>query len=203
VSAAPLTDSCHRFRCCCCCCYNPHCQPPALTLIATRSPAAHPVSAAPLADSRPLCTCPMLPQAMGSSSIQSNSSEGGRPNELVSTLQVYLRSSSGKTDRGWTAKQKRELGCMEVLVWCSYTAMIQQQCGACCTRHLPELQARPMPRTAHCCCSVACIADPKCEQHINTSTHVACTHISLSHNPANPPEAMHGCSLACICNPKM
>jgi hypothetical protein len=33
----------------------------------------------------------MLPQAMGTSSIQSNSSEGGRPKLFLNTLQVYLK----------------------------------------------------------------------------------------------------------------
>jgi hypothetical protein len=34
----------------------------------------------------------MLPQAIGTSSIQSNSWSGGSANELCSALQVYLRN---------------------------------------------------------------------------------------------------------------
>lgn len=61
------------------------------TLMATRSPVRQPVSAAPWALSRPRCTCPMLPQAMGSSSTHSNSSEGGNSNDLRSAAHVYLQ----------------------------------------------------------------------------------------------------------------
>jgi hypothetical protein len=63
-----------------------------LTLTATTSPASQQASAAPFSDSCALCTCPMLPQAMGTSSIQSNSWSGGSANELCRALQVYLRN---------------------------------------------------------------------------------------------------------------
>jgi hypothetical protein len=63
-----------------------------LTLTATTSPASQQASAAPFSDSCALCTWPMLPQAMGTSSIQSNSWSGGSANELCSALQVYLRN---------------------------------------------------------------------------------------------------------------
>lgn len=64
------------------------------TLTATVSPASQPVSAAPFSDSMALCTWPMLPHAMGTSSIHVNSSEVGRAKERCSARQVYLQGGT-------------------------------------------------------------------------------------------------------------
>lgn len=137
---------------------------PMLTLTATTSPGSQHASAAPFSDSCALCTWPMLPHAMGTSSIQSNSWSGGRSNDLCSAWHVYLLT-------GFNNKGAKKLGVSRV----DATAVEAVQASVPTQLLLCNDQPRPAPAKHHThlkLCAGACVCS------FSSASHTSCANRS-------------------------